>query len=313
MAILLLCCPLLAIEDKNEILKETSYEDNNILTLTEESNDSFRVLIADTGEIKNMSAEDYIFGVVAAEMPALYEKEALKAQAIAAYSFALRRRAASDNKNYDISTDFTVDQSYVSEEEIKAKWGEKAEEYSNKIRSAVKEVKGLAVCYKDEVALTPYHAISCGTTESSKDIWGGSYSYLVSVDSVWDKLAKNYLSSESFSAEEIKSKLGNGYTYKGDSSGWISVTEKTKYGSVKKVKVCGKEISGEDLRKALGLRSLNFTVEYKNSNFTFTVKGYGHGVGMSQNGADYMAKQGSDYKEILEYYYSGCKVKSVTK
>ena len=313
MSTFMLCFPLLAIRENPITASGNKNTEKEVYTSSLKEDGFFRVLISSTGEIKEISDEDYIFCVVAAEMPALYEKEALKAQAVAAYSFALRRQAEASGKDYDISTDPSVDQSYISQEDIKSKWGEKAEEYSEKIRSAVKEVKGLAVIYKNEVALTLYHAISCGATESSADIWGGKYSYLSSVDSVWDKLAENYLTTKSFTADELKNKLGKDYSFDKKTSSWIKITEKTKMGSVKKLTLCGKEISGEELRKALDLRSLNFTVNFKEDVFTFTVKGYGHGVGMSQNGANYMAKQGSDFKEILEYYYKGCTVKSVAK
>jgi len=307
LSIFMLVLPLLALKEE-EVEQKPVAENNTVYTASKINTDKFRVFMPESKEIKEMSAEDYILCVVAAEMPALYETEALKAQAVAAYSFACRRRAESKNKDYDITADHTVDQSFISEAQLQDKWGDKAEDYIGKIRSAVKAVSGQAVTYKGDIALTLYHAISCGVTESSADIWGGEYPYLVSVDSNWDKLADNYLSKVTVSTEDFKEKLGSNISFEGKEDSWIKITEITKNGSVKKLLISGKEFTGEEIRKLFDLRSLNFTVEFKDGSFEFSVKGYGHGVGMSQNGANYMAKQGSNYKEILEYYYKGCTV-----
>ena len=306
LAVLLLIFPLFALStgkgaDEDNVALKPVYKKENI------KSESFKVLNFENGKINEMSAEDYITGVVAAEMPALYETEALKAQAVAAYSFALRRRAENKDKDYDITTNPAIDQSFIGDELLREKWGDKAEEYEEKIRSAVKAVAGQTVNYKGEVALTLYHAVSSGKTESSKEVWGGSYDYLVGVDSVWDKLSPNYLSSVSLTLQEFKKSLGEEYSLvKSDSD--IKILSKSKNGSVKKLSICGKEISGEELRGKLKLKSLCFTYKIKEEKIEFTVMGYGHGVGMSQFGADYMAKQGADYKEILKHYYKGVSV-----
>lgn len=301
---LLLILPLGAVKRNEKILQKN---DSGIKAVYSEEikSDSFRVYVANSEKIEIMSSEDYIFGVVAAEMPALYEAEALKAQAVAAYSFAVIRRAQNSEREYDISTDPTLDQSFISEENAIEKWGDKGEEYAKKIRSAVKAVCGQTVNYNGEVALTLYHAISSGKTENSQEVWGGNYEYLCSVDSVWDKLSPNYLSSVSLSLDELNGKMGGSLDIANKE---IKLTS-SKVGTVKTINICGKELSGEELREKLSLRSANFTAQITDNTVTFTVKGYGHGVGMSQYGADYMAKQGADYKEILKHYYKGTTVK----
>lgn len=274
----------------------------------ENQKDTFNVLDKTSGKITKMKSDEYIFSVVAAEMPALYEKEALKAQAVAAYTFALIRSNENSDKEYDITTDYTVDQSFISREEARKKWGEKADGYEEKIDSAIKDVKGYTVTYNGELALTVYHALSCGKTESSENVWGKAFPYLKPVLSEWDKLYSDYISEGIFSADEIKKKFKE-IDFKGEEKNFFSDISKTESGTVKKISVCGKEMSGETVRSVLNLRSASFETDYSDGKFKFTVYGYGHGVGMSQYGADCMAKQGSDFKEILTYYYNGCKVK----
>lgn len=275
------------------------------------ASDKFKVLNSDTGEITEIKAEDYIFGVVAAEMPALYSEEALKAQAVAAYTYACRRRAENSAKTYDITTDYTTDQSYISSDALKEKWGENTDKYTEKIRSAVESVSGYMVTYEGSPALTVYHAISAGRTETAENVWGCSYPYLCAVDSPGDKLSPDYISALTISRDELASKLGGAVSFTGEPSEYFGKTEKTDSGMVKEILICGESVRGAKIRSLLNLRSSFFDVQYSDGSFTFTVYGYGHGVGMSQNGANYMAKQGSDFKEILTTYYPGCKVQKI--
>lgn len=268
----------------------------------------FKILNTETNKILTLSAKDYIIGVVAAEMPALYEEEALKAQAVAAFSYAARKKLESKEK-YDLTTDYTVNQSFLGKEELKAKWGGKYDTYYKRIEAAVEETLYEAVTFDGQIALTLYHAISSGKTESCADIFGGKLNYLSSVDSSFDTLAENYKTNVNLTPNEIKSKLS--VSGEGDFKDWFGEIKRTSVGSVKKATVCGKELSGDKISSALGLRSRNFNVEYKDGKFSFTVLGYGHGVGMSQNGANQMAKSGSSYREILAHYYKGIKIEKV--
>ena len=268
---------------------------------------TLRVLRRESGEVEEMSVEDYLFSVVAAEMPALYETEALKAQTVAAYTYAMRKAEASD-KDYDITDDSSVDQAFTSRDKAREKWGENADTYEEKIRSAVKSVLYETVTYNGKLILAAYHAISSGKTENAADIWGGEYSYLVSVESAGDKLSPNYLSIVTFTEEEFKEKLSDLVSLSGDAASWFGDIGKTDSGSVMTAVVGGKAVSGGEIRNALSLRSSNFDLSYADGAFTFTVRGYGHGIGMSQYGAHYMAMQGKNYKEILLHYYPGCEV-----
>ena len=160
---------------------------------------TFRFKDKNTGEISVISARDYLLGVVSAEMPASYHIEALKAQTVAAYTFALNRKNENKKEDYDITGDSSLDQAYINEAKRKEKWGESEKEYTDKILSAIDSVLGQTVTFNGKIALTLYTAISGGKTESAKNMWGKEYPYLVAVESVGDLLSPNYLSSATFS------------------------------------------------------------------------------------------------------------------
>lgn len=269
------------------------------------STDTFKVLISQTDKVEEIVVKDYLFGVVSAEMPALYETEALKAQAVCAYTFALWRQQQNADKPYDITDNFKTDQCYISRQEALKKWGSKADEYAKKIESAINDTQNEMLTYNGEIILSVYHAVSGGSTESAKNVWGKDYPYLQSVTSVGDKLAKNYITEVTFTTEQLKTAFG--ITQDISENPFTDFT-RTDAATVKTVKFCGKEYKGSEVRTILELKSSNFETEFKNNSVIFTVYGYGHGVGMSQNGANYMAQQGSDYKEILAHYYKGTKI-----
>lgn len=262
--------------------------------------DKFKLLFHETGEIKEINATDYIVGVVAAEMPALYEEEALKAQAVAAYTFSCYRRDTS-GEEYHVSTDPATCQAYLTTTQLKEKWGDGYDEYYNKILNCVNAVEGEILCYGGGTALTLYHAISSGKTNDCADVWGKDLPYLKSVDSIGDKLNKDYISTAAFTAADLSAKLGV-------SGNGFQEIKKSGSGLVKSANFGSKTFSGAEIQKALGLRSAAFDIAQSGENYTFTVYGYGHGVGMSQSGADYMAKQGATYREILAHYYKGAKI-----
>ncbi len=269
----------------------------------------FKLYRSESKKIETISANDYLCGVLAAEMPASYEKEALKAQAVAAYTFALYKKERSKN-DFDITDDYKTDQSYIPLSKAQEKWGERAAEYTAIIKSAVAAVNGMYLTYEDKTALTVYHAISSGKTASCKEVWGNDLPYLVSVDSAYDKTSPSYTSTVSLSTKELKEKLGDLAKLEGLAQNYFSDIKKSSSKRVETINLCGKEVTGSAIQKALSLRSANFDVAFENDTFTFTVYGYGHGVGMSQYGANAMAKQGSSFKEILYHYYKGCKIKS---
>ncbi len=264
-----------------------------------------RIKVLKDGTVSEYSADDYVFGVVAAEMPALYHEEALKAQAVAAYTFACYRATTNTNPEYDISADSEEAQCFITRTEAAARWGEKADEYAKKIDACIAAVKGEVLTFNGTPIFAAYHAISSGTTNACSDVWGTELTYLKSVNSAGDLLADGYLSEATFTIDELTEKLKDIKTASGEPQNYFTDIKTTDNGYVKNLMYCGKEVNGSQICRLLGLRSSNFAIKFADGIFTFTVKGYGHGVGMSQTGADYMAKQGSAYKEILLHYYSG--------
>lgn len=303
--IIMLLLPLSVIGKESELPQKIV--ETPVSAPSTESKQTFKVLDTESGKITEMSAEDYIFCVVAAEMPALYNKEALKSQAVAAYTFALKRSEENKDKDYDITTDYTKDQSFITLDKAKEKWGEKAVEYIDKIKSAIEETNGYKITYNNEPILAVYHAVSSGKTSGSEDVWGVPLAYLKPVLSEWDKLYENYISEAVFTTEEIKEKFSD-VQFTGEEEKYFTAPKHTESSAVKEINVCGKVFSGDEIREKLNLRSTNFEVNYTDGKFKFTVYGYGHGVGMSQYGAECMAKKGSDFKEILTYYYTDCQI-----
>ncbi len=309
--------PLLAVAkgEKNLISISESKSDN--MTLREKkstkTNSCFCVLDESKNEIINIPDEEFLCGAVAAEMPAAFEKEAIKAQAVASYTYFCRARnnhlnSNKDEKNYEFTVDSQNGKNYISETQRRQKWGENFEKYNEKIKSAVKEVFGEVIEKKGDLILAAYHAISSGVTEKSEDVFGGSLDYLKNVESPGDKLASGYESEVKISCEDFKSKIKNNSPdslLDGDPSKWIGEFEKTDGGMIKRIIIGSVEFKGQEIRKIFGLRSSDFSINYDSEEkiFIFKVYGYGHGVGMSQCGAQYMAKQGSDYKQILSWYY----------
>lgn len=304
MVVFLLLLPLTVIGQPQKAVGQTI----NIIDITPVKN--FKILRTNTNEVEDIPYLDYIFGVVAAEMPALYEIEALKAQAVAAHTFALHRKAANAEKDYDITDDFTLDQAFITENEARERWGANADEYVKKIKAAVNDTQNLALTYDGEIALAAYHAISFGKTEDCQNVWGGSRPYLTSVSSIGDKLSPNFISTKTVTVNEIKA-LFPKLNLTDNPDDYFKSIKKTDAGTVKTLTVCGNKIRGSEIRKNLDLRSSCFDITQNNDTFTFTVYGYGHGLGMSQNGANYMAQQGADFKEILCHYYVGCKIEEI--
>lgn len=310
-AIVIIILPVALLKDKvnpaeNVFVPQTSTtqstENTNTLTV-------FRSVNQENIEIDFF---EYVCGSVAAEMPLSYHEEALKAQAIACYTNALRLKNLSENSaTYHISDDSSVHQGYLSKEQREEKWGEDFDKYESKLKSIVKSVENLAVYYDDELCVTAFHAISGGKTESAENIWGEKVPYLVSVKSTGDNLSPQYSSTVVFEKDEFiqiaKDLTGNKSIKNLKNS--LKIQEKSKSGTVLKVTLEKKDFTGEQIRKAFSLRSPVFTIKATEKTVTFNVTGYGHGVGMSQYGADFMARQGSSYEEILKHYYKGVEIK----
>ena len=278
---------------------------------------TFRVLDQTTGKVQEIPAADYVRGAVAAEMPALYHPEALKAQAVAAYTYAVRM--ALDRRENPLPSlegaDFAADpqnrQVYMTEEEAREFYGEHFDEYWPKVCQAADQVLGYLLLDPDgQPVAAAYHAISAGITEDAANIWDGAVPCLTPAESPGDILAHDYETTAVFSAGEMKALLAPvpGADLSGDPSGWIQVTQRSSSGYVTEVTVGGVSLHGQRLRTLLGLRSTAFDLAADGASFTFTVRGYGHGAGLSQNGADYMARQGATFDQILAHYYPGSRL-----
>lgn len=276
--------------------------------------EGFKVLDKSSGKVLKIAEKDYIVGAVASEMPATFHTEALKAQAVAAHTYAVRLRQQQREKPTDSlkGADFEADpsnfQGFLTEEAAKARFGENFDSYWKKISDAVESVYTEILVYEDQPIVAAYHSMSGGKTEAAENVWGSATAYLKPVDSEGDKLAPEYQSTASFPAADVKAaiqKADSSVTLGDDASKWFGEPVRSDSGTITSLPVGDKTLTGAQVRTALDLRSANFTISYADGNFTFTTLGYGHGVGLSQYGADYMARQGKTYQEILLHYYSG--------
>ena len=248
------------------------------------------------GRVVSLELEDYVTGVVGAEMPALFNSEALKAQAVIARTYALKANSMGRTLSDNEST-----QSYKDNGELAGIWGSNYSSYYSKIKDAVNSTKGVYLTYNGNYIEAVYHSTSNGRTEDSSNVWGNSYPYLVSVDSVYDNSNPSFSISKSFSYSDISSKLGINVS----SNTEFNILGYTSGGRVSSISVDGTEFSGVSFRSMLGLRSTDFDISKIDDGVVITTRGYGHGVGMSQYGANGMAKAGYSYRDILLHYYPG--------
>ncbi len=242
-----------------------------------------------------LDLENYVIGVVAGEMPALFQDEALKAQAVAARSYVLSKEK---DGNYEVSAS-TSDQVFLTSYEMKEKWQNDYDEYYNKILNAVKKTTGEVLTKDNKILKAFYFSMSNGYTENSKDVFGEDLTQ--SVESPFEISLSNFEIVKEFSKSELLEKLG--VDNLNIENQQISETKHTS-----SIIIGGKEFSGIEVRKLLNLRSTDFEIKQVGENFNIITRGYGHGVGMSQYGANELAKIGKSYKEILAYYYKNTKL-----
>ncbi len=266
------------------------------------------ITVLDGDSSVKMTVYDYLVGVVAAEMPVSFEDEALKAQAVAARSYLERALDNPKHENADICTDFDCCQAYIGLSELRKKWGDSYDAYIIKIKNAVEATDGQYLSYEGKAALTAFHSSSDGTTESSGEVWS-DVPYLVSVSTPETAdTVPNYISTLTLADIDFRDTvlyLKPEADMTGDADEWIGKITRSDSGRVRSIIIGGVKLSGTELRELFTLRSTAFEISHADGKFTFTVTGYGHGVGMSQYGANEMAKNGSDYREILSHYYPG--------
>lgn len=253
------------------------------------------------GNIINIELEEYVVGVVGAEMPASFDINALKAQAIIARTYALKAKSRGITLTDNNST-----QNYKDEVELRNLWGNSFDMYYNKITSAVNETKGMYLTYYGNYVDAVYHSTSNGKTENSTNVWGNSYPYLISVESPYDTSNPSFYKEQLITYQELSDKLGMDINI--DTS--FNILNYTESGRVNEIEIYGVKYSGVTLRNILGLRSTDFEIEKTIDGVIFKTKGYGHGVGMSQYGANGMAKAGYSYIDILKHYYMGTIISS---
>lgn len=303
----LILIPLFAVSiiynsvDKKELsIKETTETEIKKVTTKINKQKEIIIRINKDNEIKKINLEDYIVGVVAGEMPASFHMEALKAQAIASRTFAMYK-LETNNREYDLET--TVDdQVYINETEMKTKWGSEYDFYYKKIKEAVKETKSLVMKKDNKIFKSYYFAMSNGQTADSVSVF--KENTIDSVSSPWDNESLNkFMVTTEYNINDLKEKLNLKEELK-----TIEILSRDKTNRVENISVNNKTYTGIEFRKLLSLRSTDFEIEIKNNKCYITTKGYGHGVGMSQYGANGMAKDKYKYDEILKYYYQDIEI-----
>ncbi len=278
----------------------TTAKKEDISTLPDKPLTNVLVYNPDTEEQEPVPFENYLKGVVAAEMPASFEMEALKAQAVAARTYAIKH---TDTAQIDAEK---IEQAYVSVEEMKKNWGAQFDVYYSKISDAVDTTRGEILTYHEEPIEAVFHSTSAGITEASENVWSSELPYLTSVDSQEDENAPDFIVDTTIPKTKFWDTIKQKYpTMSGHS---ISIVARTKAGYVKTVQIGTIQVSGVAFRSMFHLRSSCFTITDKPDSFVIETKGYGHGAGMSQYGANFMAKEGKNYKEILTHYYNGVSI-----
>lgn len=291
---------------QNTTINNVKYDYGNYNTI--------KVLHTKTGEIEELELDKYLYGVVSAEMPVDFEKEALKAQAIVARTYTIYKIMQNDAKHGEaqICDDSSCCQAWISKDDRFARWeADKQEENWNKIVGSVEETKGKIIIYNGNPINAFFHSNSGGATEPPINVWGGSgYPYLQTVETSGEDGYSQYSSEVEISKDEFILKLKEKYSdfsINFNEENCIQIVEYTSGGRIKTIKIGNHNLSGVEIRTIFGLKSANFTIEI-NDNVKFKVIGYGHGVGMSQTGADSLAKQGYSCDDIIKHFYTGVEI-----
>jgi stage II sporulation protein D len=315
---------VIAYNDVNVEYKYDTYKQQNILdkeiknyeTIDKEA-PTIKVYNHKNKKVQIIDIEEYLYGVLSGEMSAKFNIEALKAQAIAARTFTIyNKEQGKKHKDAVVCTDYTHCQEYKSEEELLKTNGEEwANEFYPKIKQAVNETKGQIIIYEGSPILPLYFSTSSGNTENSEEVFSDSYPYLRSVESPYDKNAPKFASNIKINNNDFIKTINKSYPkaklYEENLSDQIKILNRSEGGSVSKIKLGNKELEGVDIRKLFNLNSSNFEIKFNDKYVDIVVKGYGHGVGMSQWGAEGMANEGHMYYEILTHYYTDTDIKDI--
>lgn len=269
---------------------------------------SVSVMRMNSEQVENVPLETYVTHVLASEMPAEFEMEALKAQGLAARTYIVNHLLHQNGEDDADITDSTAHQVYKNEDELREQWGTQYEEKMEKLQQAVESTKGEILTYNEKPITAAYFSTSNGFTENSEDYWDNEFPYLRSVQSPWDKDSPSFLDQKVMNIREVEKALE--ITLPHNSTISIDLS-RTKGNRVKQLNISDHSFTGREIREKLDLKSSDFTIEQNNDHFIFTTKGYGHGIGMSQYGANGMAKEGKTYQEIVNHYYKDIEISTV--
>lgn len=305
-------------EDENEENEKVQQEIDKVKKYQLENKvpKEIKVKMTKTGEVVTLDIDDYLKGVVPSEMPPSYSIEALKAQAVVARTYTFEKMQAGSHQDYDICDNYACCQAYYNKEKILEIWtgrgfdSELRNTYWSKVEEAVDSTNNIVITYEGQYIKAYFHANSGGVTESSTEIWGKqSIPYLVPVESLGEEEHQYYETEVKLSIDELEQKLSEGSDKKCsidvNSDNSIEILSRTVSGRVSNIRIGNNIYEATELRTKLGLKSTNFTVETVENNVVFKVKGYGHGLGMSQTGSNYYAKNGWTYDQIIKHYYTG--------
>lgn len=263
------------------------------------------------GENITLPLDSYLEGVVAAEMPALFPDEALRAQAIAARTYTMKKLTSTppeEHKGSALCSNPAHCKAYEPISAFASNWGGSADEYTEKIKNAVSSTDGQILLYNNEPISAVFHSTSSGMTERAADVWGNDTPYLQSVKSPGETDSPRYEDTKSISPDDFKEKFTKKYNaavFDANPENWFSDIRRSEAGGITSLRVAGISVKGSDIRSILGLNSTNFTITFRDGMLHFATRGYGHGVGMSQYGARAMALEGKSCEEILKTYYTG--------
>ena len=300
-----------------ENTENESIENTNSGVYNYKNYGTIKLLHQKTGEVEEVPLDTYLCNVVSSEMPADFELEALKAQAVVARTYTIYKIQNKKHENADICDDSSCCQAWISKEDRLARWDEdKKESNWAKIEQSVNETKGKIITYNGAPINAFFHSNSGGTTELPVNVWGGGseYPYLQVVETAGEEGYSQYQSEATFTQDELLEKLKTKYediTIDFNNNDDLKILDYTDSGRVKTVKFGNHELSGTETRSLFDLRSTNFEIIKENGNIKFSVKGYGHGVGMSQTGADSLAKEGKTYEDIIKHFYVGVEIQEV--
>lgn len=278
-----------------------------------------KITLYHNGKVEELPLNEYLEGVLSAEMPASFPLEALKAQAVAARTYTMNRASLTPSAEHQgamVCSNSAHCKAYRPLSESAENWGDKASVYVNKIRTAVSGTDGEILLYDGKPISAVFFSMSSGKTERAVDVWGSDVPYLQSVESVGETQLENYSKTVSFSYDDFKKKLMEKYpnmVFGEDPSLWIKDITRSDAGGVMKLNVGGVSLKGSDFRNLLSLRSTNFSLSCANNTVSIETRGYGHGVGLSQYGAKILAEEGKLYTEILSWYYKGVSFGKISK